>query len=115
MILLGEKNIEKYCSSLVGTFQYNASTKLSQVGNNQKIIWGFQNSEVTLEEIISKVATKDVDMFIKNVKKRELITSTPVIRLINGNEIKETYHKSFLDGCTECELVGIKGKTYMVA
>jgi len=115
LILLRDKYIEQLCPDLVGTFNYDASTKLSRVGSNQKIIWGFLNSEVTLEEVISKVVKKDLDMFIKNVQKKEQVTTTPVIRLTNGNEIRETYHKSFLDGCTECELVGIKGKTYMVA
>ena len=114
----GENKIVPH-PQLQGRFQFDATSGLAKVDDNQKIIWGFDDNIVSIDTVVSLVEEADRYKLLESVHKREMITQSPIMKLKNGNKIQEVFQKKFIGGENGDyefgSLEGMNGITRLVA
>lgn len=104
-----------------GSFCYDAKKGIALPDPKQQLIWNFDSSEITFQDVVSRVKPCSLSEFLEGVTKKEPYTETGIIKLVNGNEIKEKYSKIYhpedyeynslleIEGETELQLTGTDG------
>ena len=81
-----------------GMFDFDATKGIAEVSDNQKLIWGFDSTIVTLADVISHVEDDYLDSFLDSVYQKEDMTQSPKTLLKNGNTIQEIFMKNYTRG-----------------
>ena len=99
---------------LLGSFCYDATKGIALPDPKQRLIWGFEEDEVTFQEVVTRVDPPCLSVFLESVTKKEAITETPTIKLKNGRQIKEKFHKVYSpDDYEFASLLEIEGLTWL--
>ena len=81
-----------------GVFSFDATKGIAEVSDNQKLIWGFDSTIVTLGDVLARVEDEYLDSFLTSIYKKEDMTQSPKTLLKNGNTIQEIFMKNYNRG-----------------